>query len=72
MSTISAYFIGRPYKQRICDHYRCDQEIGPHIRMYGSVEGDPPYIRRICLDCAEKSLDAVVRAALAAAGKDAK
>lgn len=48
--TISATFIARPrYEHQCCN---CRKRFkGPHVRLYGGCEGDPPYAVRQCAEC---------------------
>lgn len=53
MPTISAKLVLRPKVKRKCDG--CSKTIGPHVHLFGGVEGDRPGPMRLCIPCASKS-----------------
>ena len=68
MSTISAKVIKKPRAIRYCGRYQHNILIPngqPHVRIYGSgFSGDPPYVLYLCVDCARRSPDPKIRAAI--------
>lgn len=68
MPTISATFVRRSVRPRWCAECR-KQITGGLVRLYGyGCEGDPPYVMRICMECAGSSECAKVKAALEGGG----
>lgn len=64
MATISAKIIKRPRKARICEGYRHRVLMSvnePHIRLYGSANGEPPYVIYVCMKCANESEDKKIK-----------
>lgn len=69
MPTISAKIILNPRKQRRCAiGIYCNGLMAkgtPQMRLYGSgYNGDPKYTVYICMECASKSYDKKVKAAM--------
>ena len=68
MPTISAWIVKKPRKIRFCEGYRhfVMMPAGkPQVRIYGNAfQGDPCFEMFICLDCALRSDDKKITAAI--------
>lgn len=66
MCLISVKPIHRPRQDYPCDSglsARCRGKcLGAYVRLYGAGNhGDPPYVMRICIDCAHDSAEPRIR-----------